>query len=142
MTRWLNQHQPWGIFLLRIVLGIAMLVHGFPKVLILAGAPYRIHISAALAQSAHAATVLGLPHWFSTFSALTEFLGGILLILGLLTRFAAFLVTLDLLTFLIFSDIHHGYTGSEYPLALTAIAFLLLLTGPGKAALDRKLGLT
>jgi len=141
MTRWLNQHQPWGIFLLRIVLGLAMLIHGIPKILLFAGAPYRIHsVSSALD---HSISALVLPHhWFFNFSALTEFLGGLFLILGLLTRFTAFLLTLDLLTFLLFSDIHHGYTGSEYPLALTAIAFLLLLTGPGKAALDRKLNLS
>jgi len=140
MTRWLNQHQPWGIFLLRIVLGLAMLVHGYPKVF--PSGLFHTNISAALDHTAHTATALGLPHWFGALSALTEFLGGMLLILGLLTRFTAFLVTLDLLTFLIFSDIHHGYTGSEYPLALTSIAFLLLLTGPGKAALDRKLNLS
>jgi putative oxidoreductase len=141
MTRWLNQFQPWGIFLLRVVLGLAMLIHGYPKV-IPTGGPFHIHsLSAALGHSAHAATLLGLPPWFGTLSALTEFLGGLLLILGLLTRFAAFLVTADLLTFLILADIHHGYAASEYPLALAAIAFLLLLTGPGKASLDRKLGL-
>jgi putative oxidoreductase len=140
MTRWLNQHQPWGIFLLRVVLGLAMLTHGYPK--IFPGGLFHTNIAAALDHSAHAAAILGLPHWFGTLSALTEFFGGLLLIFGLLTRFAAFLVTVDLLTFLIFSDIHHGYTGSEYHLALTAIAFLLLLTGPGKAALDRKLGLS
>jgi putative oxidoreductase len=141
MTRWLNQLQPWGIFLLRLVLGLAMLVHGYPKVIPTGG--FHTHsLSAALDHSAYATAALGLPHWFGTFSALTEFVGGLLLILGLLTRFTAFLVTLDLLVFLAVSDIHRGYAGSEYPLALAAIAFLLLLTGPGKAALDRKLGLS
>lgn len=37
-------------------------------------------------------------------------------------------------------NIHDGYSGSEYSLALAAIAILLLLAGPGKAALDRKIG--
>jgi putative oxidoreductase len=141
MTRWLNQLQPWGIFLLRLVLGLAMLIHGYPRVI--PTGSFHIHnASSALDHSAHLAAALGLPSWFGTASALTEFVGGLLLILGLLTRFAAFLVTLDMLIFLIVSDIHHGYASSEYHLALAAIAFLLLLTGSGKAALDRKLGLS
>ncbi|HEV2647433.1 MAG TPA: DoxX family membrane protein [Acidobacteriaceae bacterium] len=135
MTRWLNQLQPWGIFLLRIVLGLAMLIHSIPDFLRLAGVPFHIHAGSSI----HGA--VGLPHWFYTFSTLTEFFGGLFLVLGLLTRFSAFLLTIDLLSLLLFAEVHRGYTASEYHLALAAIAFLLLLTGPGKSALDRKLGL-
>ncbi|HEY2294390.1 MAG TPA: DoxX family protein, partial [Thermoanaerobaculia bacterium] len=81
-------------------------------------------------------------HWLGYVSALTEFLGGILLVVGLFTRFAAFMVAGNMLVALLFVDIHHGYHGAEYPLALIALALMILFHGPGTAALDRKLNLS
>ena len=75
-------------------------------------------------------------------SALTEFIGGILLILGLLTRFAAFMVACNMLGAILLVTRHHGYTGSEYPLALLVIALMLLFYGAGTLALDRRFGLS
>lgn len=140
MTRWLNQLQPWGIFLLRIVLGVAMVYNGWPKVIPAGG--LRGNHFVALDHFAHFVQTLGLPHWLGYVSAFTEFLGGIFLILGLLTRFCAFLVTINMLAAIALVNIHRGYLGSAYTLALAAMAFLLLLTGSGKAALDRRLGLS
>jgi putative oxidoreductase len=140
MTSWLNRLQPCGVLILRLVLGVAMVVHGYPKV-VPPGGFHSHNYSAALARFAHTVTALGLPYWFGYVSAFTEFLGGIFLILGLLTRFCAFLVTIDMLFALAIFDLRHGYSASEYPLALAAIAFMLLLTGPGDPALDRKIGL-
>jgi putative oxidoreductase len=39
-------------------------------------------------------------------------------------------------------DVHHGYSGSEYAVALAAMAILLVVTGSGRPALDRKIGLS
>jgi putative oxidoreductase len=141
MTRWLNRFQPWGIFFLRLVLGVAMVVHGYPKVVPPGG--LRNHNMLA-ALNHHAAFVgsLGVPAWLGYASSFAELVGGLLLVLGLLTRFAAFLVTVNMLAAIILVDRHQGYSGSEYSLALAAMAFLVLLTGPGKAALDRRLGLS
>ncbi len=61
--------------------------------------------------------------------------------LGLLTRLAAFMVAIDMLVALITVNRHHGYTGSEYPLALFAIAVMLTFYGPGAVSLDRRLNL-
>jgi putative oxidoreductase len=139
MTRWLNRLQPWGVFFLRIVLGLAMVVHGYPKVV----APGILHARNALSaldRYTHYVGSLGLPSWMGYLSALTEFVGGICLILGLLTRFFAFLVTINMLVAIASVDIHRGYASCEFPLALAAIAFMILLAGPGKANLDRKIG--
>ena len=97
---------------------------------------------AALNHWAHFVQGLGLPPWLGYVSALTEFLGGIFLILGLLTRFCAFLVTINMLVALVRVNLHKGYSGAEYSIALAAMAFLILVAGPGKAALDRRLGLS
>ena len=139
MTRWLNGLQPWGIFFLRLVLGTAMVYHGWSKV-IPAGGPFHHNATAALDHFSHYIVSLGLPPWMGYLSALTEFVGGILVLVGLFTRFAAFMIAGNLIVALLYVNIHHGYAGSEYTLALLAMAFLLMLAGAGKLALDRKIG--
>jgi putative oxidoreductase len=141
MIRWLNRLQPWGILFLRIVLGVALLYHSWSKV-IPAGGFHHGNTSSALEHYLHYVASLGLPAWLGYVSAFAEFVGGIMLILGLFTRFFAFFATIDMLVGIALVTLRHGYEPSEYPIALAAIAFLLLLTGPGKAALDRKIGLS
>ena len=139
MTRWLNGFQPWGVLFMRLVLGVAMIVHGYPKVVPDGG--FRSHNAfAALNHFAHFVGSLGMPPWLGYVAAFTEFLGGFLLILGLFTRFVAFLTVIDLLVAIAVVDIHRGYSGSELALSLAAIAFMILLAGPGRSALDRKIG--
>ena len=139
MSRWLNRFQPWGIFLLRLVLGAAMIVNGSRKV-IPRGGFHGGNSFAALQQYANNIATLGIPHWLGYVSAFAEFAGGMFLVLGLLTRFFAFLVAINMIVAIAAVDYHRGYAGTQYPLALASIAIMLLLAGPGKAALDRKLG--
>ena len=87
MTKWLNNLQPTGALLMRLILGVSMAVHGYHKVL----------PSSALHHYAHYVTTLGLPYWLGYVSAYTEFIGGILLIIGLLTRLTAALIAINLL---------------------------------------------
>ena len=139
MSRWLNRFQPWGVLLLRLVLGVAMVVHGYPKV-VPSGGFHSGQMFAALNRYTHYVATLGLPYWLGYVSAFAEFAGGICLLLGLFTRFFAFLVAINMLVAIATVNRHHGYTGCEYSLALGAIAFLLLVAGPGRAALDRRMG--
>lgn len=133
MSRWLNRFQPLGILLLRLVLGASMLFHGWHKVV-----PGNLsHPFSPLEHSANYVGGLGLPRWLGYISALTEFLGGIGLILGLFTRFFAFLVSINMLVAIFGVTFHHGYEASELPLALLAIALMLLFSGPGMAAISR-----
>ena len=139
MSKSLNSLQPWGAFFLRLVLGCAMIYHGYGKV-IPAGGFNGHNTFSALEHHSHLVTSLGFPHWMGYVSALTEFLGGILILIGLLTRFAAFMVAGNLFFVIILVDRHRGYSGSELPLALLAIAIMLLFYGAGVLALDRKIG--
>ena len=75
-------------------------------------------------------------------SAYTEFIGGALLILGLLTRLAAGFVAINMFFAFFLVSIHHGLGSFDYTLAFAAIAVMLLFYGPGTLAIDRKLGLT
>lgn len=136
MSRWLNRFQPWGILVLRLALGASMLSHGWHKVV-----PATLsHPFAPLNHASNVVVGLGLPRWLGYVSALTEFLGGIFLILGLFTRFFAFLVSINMLVAIFGVTIHKGYSGSELPIALLAMALMLLVSGPGTAAVDRRVG--
>ena len=136
MFRWLDNLQPWGAVLLRLVLGVAMVYNGYSKVLPATG----LHGSplAAMEHFSRFVASLGLPPWLGYVSALTEFLGGILLLLGLFTRFSAFMVAINMTVALVTVNLHKGYASSEYTLALIAMALMLLFYGAGAASLDRR----
>ena len=139
MSRWLDRLQPWGAALMRLVLGIAMLHSGYGKII----PPNGLHGSplAGMEHFSHYVAGLGLPRWLGYVSALTEFVGGALLILGLLTRCVALLIAVNMGVALVTVNLHHGYGASEYKLALIAMALMLLFFGAGSTAVDRRLGL-
>ena len=141
MTRWLNTLQPWGVFLLRLVLGVAMIYNGWDKVYPEGGFHAGHSTITALDHFCKFVVTLGLPYWLGYVSAFVEVVGGLCLILGLFTRFFGLLIAGNMLVAIATVNRHHGYTGSQYSIALTAIALVLLLTGPGRWALDRRLGL-
>jgi putative oxidoreductase len=141
MLRFLSKLQPWTLMLLRVVLGAAMLIHGWEK-LIPSGGLHRDHPLAGIESFNHFIVTLGMPYWLGYVSVATEFLGGILLVLGFLTRFVALLVVINMAVALVKVNIHHGYGGSEYTLALIAMALLLVTAGSGAMAIDRRLGIS
>lgn len=140
MRRYLDGMQPWGAVLLRVVLGIAMLCNGWDKV-VPTGGFHGNNVFSALQHWNLFVLHLGLPAWLGTVSALTEFFGGIALILGIFTRIVALLVACNMAVALLKVNIHHGYQGSQYSLALLVIAIMLVFTGAGTLALDDKIGL-
>jgi putative oxidoreductase len=126
--RYLDRLQPLALLILRIVLGAIMIGHGYHKVF---GGGFMEHW--------HNVQKLGLPGFLAIPSALAEFFGGILVLLGLFTRFASAAILIDMLVAI--WKVHwkngllaqHGY---EFPLALAAIALTLLCYGPGPLALE------
>lgn len=72
-----------------------------------------------------------------------EFFGGIALLLGLLTRPAAFVLAMTMLVAVITVHLPNGLflsnNGYEFGLALLAITGALVLNGGGKLSLDRML---
>ena len=140
MIRFLNRLQPWALTMLLLVVGVAMLIHGWDK-LIPIGGLHRNHLLAGAEAFTHYVANLGLPYWLGYVSVVTEFVGGACLILGLLTRFWALLVAGNMLVAIVMVDIHHGYSGSQYSLALFVMAFMLLVAGSGAMSLDRRLSI-
>jgi putative oxidoreductase len=114
----------------RLTLGSIMLAHGWNKVI-----PH-----GSLYAFAHTIAKMGLPYWLGYVAAFTEFFGGIALIVGVLTPIAAAGIAIDMAVAILKVHLHHGLTGSsgfEFPLALFALALVLLADGPGYLAVDR-----
>ena len=129
MFSWLDRFQSFGALVLRLVLGIIMVRHGYDKII----------PSGALYNFAHMVTRMHLPIWLGYVAAFTEFFGGMLLILGLLTRVAALMTAIDMAVAVAKVHLHGGIMGPNsfaLPLALFAIALMLVFTGCGALGLD------
>jgi putative oxidoreductase len=136
MFTWLDRLQPFGALLMRLALGVILVAHGYSKII----------PKGALYNFAQFVTHLGLPGWLGYVAAFTEFFGGMLLILGLLTRIAALGAAIDMGVAILKVHLHGGLIGHasqpgfEFPLALFVLSLMLVFTGGGLIALDRALG--
>jgi len=123
----------WGIAILRIVAGLVFLEHGNQKLFAL-GFP---GVGGML-------TRLGIPvpGFFAVVVTMVEFLGGLALIAGLLTRWAALLLSINMAVAVLSVHLKDGFflpSGFEYALTLLAANACLVITGPGALALDHVL---
>ncbi|HEY8932186.1 MAG TPA: DoxX family protein [Rariglobus sp.] len=128
----------WSPLVLRIVVGLVMAGHGSQKLFGWFG-------GGGFAASANAFASMGLKPGvvMAGLAGGGEFIGGVLLILGLFTRLAA-LNTAVIMAVAIWT-VHRGAFfadrgGMEYPLVLLAAAIVLLETGGGALSIDSKLG--
>ncbi|WP_185731492.1 DoxX family protein [Larkinella rosea] len=129
----LNRFRPYAPFLLRLAFGYQ---------LIDAAGHTALHPTEGITAYGNWLKDLGfpLPLVSATFSAYAEFLGGILMIIGLWTRWAAFFL---LINFVFAVLIGHVAINDTYKNALPAINLLamsvfLLLNGPGKPSFDER----
>lgn len=138
MWRKLIATQPvWFPIPLRLALGIIMFAHGAQKVLGMFGGP---GWSAWISGEAP----MGLrPSWlWLGAAALSEFLGGILVFFGALTRLSAFMIAATMLVAICGVHMDAFFSSSrgfEYPFALFTMAVALIITGGGQASVDRYL---
>jgi putative oxidoreductase len=121
----------------RVIVGAIMAAHGGQK---LAGGPS--NFGAFLGQLG-----VPLPTLMAYVVTFVELIGGVLLILGLLSRVAALLLTINLVVAISLVKVNVGLiappeagAGAELDLALIAGFLVVLLAGPGKLALDGFLG--
>jgi len=115
---------------LRMAVGSCMVYAGYGKVI----------PTNALDHYAHYIVTLGMPYWLGYVSALTEFAGGILVLLGLLTRPAAALIGINMIVAMVKVSCHQGAVSIQFVGLLIAAAIALLCIGGGIFAVDRKIG--
>ena len=125
----------WFTLPIRLGLGGIMFAHGAQKVLGSFGGPG----FKAVINIPNTPFSFMRPAWlWWGAAALSEFVGGILIVLGLFTRLGAFLVACTMLTaiFGVHWPAFFAPNGIEYPLALLAMSFSLLISGGGMASVD------
>lgn len=126
---------------LRLALAAVFIAHGAQKVLGSFGGPgLRGFTSGPMAQTPFP---FMKPAWlWLGAAAFSELLGGILILVGLLTRVGAFLIACTMLTAV---SVHWpgGFfassKGYEYPMVLLAMSLALLISGGGLASVDQRL---
>jgi putative oxidoreductase len=123
----------------RVLIGAIMAAHGWQKLM---GGP--ANFGGFLSQLG-----VPLPALMAWVVTLVELVGGILLIVGLLSRLAALLLTIDLVVAIALVKVNVGFLsvpgadlpGAELDLALIAGFLAIFLAGPGRMSLDHALGI-
>lgn len=126
--------EPVAYTITRVVLGIIMIMHGYPK-LFVAGVD---RVSTAFA------TNYGLPGWFAYLAVLFEIVGGAALVLGLFTRFFGAALAIEMLIAMFAAHFAKGFSvgagGYEYVMFLGFVCFYVAIRGGGPYSVDAKLG--
>jgi putative oxidoreductase len=142
-----------GLLLLRIVAGLTLAAHGYPKLLggpgkrppkLLAtamGPNYPAAVERSGPAFAAALEKMGVPYpkAAATASGLAELAGGLALAAGFLTRPAAFAVAFNMGVATYKAHWKNGFYGQggfEFSLLLGTAALSLGLTGPGRISID------
>lgn len=128
----------WITLPLRIALGAVFIGHGAQKVLGSFGGPgFNAFTSAQTPFS------FMRPTWFWLgAAAISELVGGLLVLLGLFTRVGAFFIACTMLTAVVGVHLPAGFflpRGYEYAFTLLAISLAMLISGGGALSVDHAL---
>lgn len=122
-----------GLFVIRLMLAVVFLYHGSQKLFGAFGGPGIDGFAGYLGSMS-----VPMPKVSAIMAACTEFLGGVVLLVGTGTRIAALPMIITMLT--AFFTAHKGAFdvqkgGGEYPLTLAAVILGLALAGPGRLSI-------
>jgi len=144
LEKWFVGKENWAPLPMRVSLGVIFFAHGAQKVLGWFGG-YGWH-----GTMQYFTQTLGIPAPLAAVAFLTELLGGLALLLGLGTRWAALLLTGEMTVAALKVHLAHGFFlnwmntpnaghGIEYNLALIGATLALVITGSGCLSVDATL---
>ena len=120
----------WGLLVLRLVLGLILVVHGWPKIKDIKG------------TAAWMGQIFKPGVFWAAVVSLTEFGGGLLILLGLFTQIVAVLVAIQFVVVILKMKAAKGFKdGYEFDLLIVAAALALVVLGGGAFGLDSAWGL-
>jgi putative oxidoreductase len=138
----LHTNDDIGLFIARISLGLVILPHGLQKLLGLFG-------GAGFTGTVDFFVGSGLPSAVAILIIIGESFGALGLILGFLSRLAAFGITLIMLGAIFMVHIQNGFfmnwfgnqagEGFEYNLLALGLSLVVLIKGGGKWSVDRSI---
>jgi putative oxidoreductase len=131
----------WTLTLLRLLMGVVFFMHGAQKMLGWFGGYGFSGTMGFFTNMMH------IPAVFGFLAICAEFLGGMGLIVGALTRIAAFGIATNMVVAILMVHSHFGFfmnwtgqqkgEGFEYHLLAIAIAVVLMARGGGALSVDR-----
>jgi putative oxidoreductase len=129
----LGKYRNTGLLILRVGIGAMMMVHGLPKLM---DGPDKWEM---IGGSMGVIGINFMPTFWGFMAAISEGLGGFLLLLGLFFRPVNMLLTF---TMLIATLVHlnkgDGINGASHAIELGIVFFSLIFIGPGKYSVDKK----
>lgn len=131
----------YALTIVRLVLGLVFFAHGAQKVFgWFGGSGFDATISMFV-------QTLGIPAFLAVLAVLAEFLGGIGLMIGFLSRIGAFGIAVDMLVAVFLVHAPNGFfmnwtgnqqgEGFEYHLLAISMAVLITIRGAGAWSIDR-----
>ena len=130
-----NNMNQWSLTFLRVVLGFVFVYHGYLKLFVPDVFPNTVKFFAGIG--------LPLPLYSALLVSVVEFVGGLLLFFGVITKWSSFLLLLDMLIAFFVVHLKNGLlvsnNGFEFVLALIAGLVVLFANGSGKLSLGKKL---
>jgi len=129
-----------AVLILRLFLGFAFMMHGSQKLLGAFGGGGVSGVAGMLGKLGIEPSLI----WAWVVS-ITEFVGGVCLFFGFLTRFWAAGLVIDMAVAVVKVHLVNGFfvgkNGVELPLTFGVIALVIVLTGPGSLSMDRAIGI-
>lgn len=125
--RFLERLQPLALLVMRLALGAIMIAYGAQK------AFGGMHTFERIVSG------IGFPWWMAYVAVAVELAGGALVLLGLLTRPAAFAIFLEMCVAIVKVTWPNGLRGPQgygFAMSCAALAFALTFFGAGPIALD------
>ena len=123
-----------GLLFLRVIVGLTFLLHGLDKLADLTAA-----------EQFFRSLDIPAPELMAPFVAVTETVGGVLLIAGLATPFVGMALAVDMLVALLTARLGHGFFarggGFELELVLCGASLAIAIAGAGRFSLDASLEL-
>lgn len=132
MWSFLGRYRDFGLLVLRLGVGVMFLFHGWPKLM---GGPVKWE---ALGAAMGYLGIHVIPVFWGLTAALSEFFGGVCLILGVVFRPACLLL---LGTMAVAATMHlqrgDGLQVASHAIELAFVFFGLLFVGPGRFGFGR-----
>jgi putative oxidoreductase len=133
MFKFLSKHADLGLLTGRIGIGAIFIAFGWQK--LSGGQAAWTHLGHAMANFG----IAFMPNVWGLLAALSEFIGGILLVLGFLFRPAALLILLNMIAAVVtvFRQHPHNFAAYSRPGEMLFILIVFLFVGPGKFSIDK-----